>query len=407
MDRMNPISGVTRRDLLKAAAAVPAFVATGGVLRAAETAASQPAGAGAATQPAALPTRALGRTGAQVSVVNMGCGSPPSQRLLDYAYDQGVRYFDTAAGYGKGKSEQEIAKWFERTGKRKEVFLVTKDGVSEPQNLLARIDQRLEALQTDYIDLYFFHGLDKKRIDWLGGDEFKQTAEKLKKSGKVRHFGFSCHDSAAPEILAKAADAGFIDGIMVSYNPVAGKDADKDLDKALDACHKAGIGLIAMKTMRGLKNTVDMSEIGDLNVAQWVIKTTLQDERIASVCSAMTNFKQVQENTAVARMLDKPVSAARVEQGRRALLAAGLAFCPGCEGCRKGIAATHPHVHDAVRYLSYFEQDGRRTDARSLYRALPAGALDVSPADLQAARQACACHVDYPALLDRAKQQLA
>jgi len=414
---VDPKPAVSRRQILKAGTAAAAFAAGGSLLRAAETAASAPASQSAeaaapASQPLPpLPTRPLGRSGVKVSTVNLGCGGNISQRLLDKAYEMGVRYFDTAASYGKGKSEQEIARWFERTGKRKEIFLVSKDGVGKPENLLAKIDTRLEALKTDYLDLYFVHGLgdnkDNHTPDWAKSDSFRRTAEQLKKSGKVRLVGFSCHVPNAPEYLQAAAEGGFVDAIMMSYNPVAGKKKDEALDKALDACHKAGIGLIAMKTTRGLRSTIDMEALGDLTVHQAVIKAVLGDPRIATVCSAMGNFTQIEQNTAAARTMDKPLTNTQIDSLRSAIAAAGMEFCPGCDACRKGIAATHPHVHDAMRYLSYFEQDGRWDHARQLYRALPAGALDVPADALRAAKAACAFHVDYPSLIRRAAQRLA
>ncbi len=407
-------SNVSRRDVLKAGTAAAALAASGPVLHAAqEVASSAPATASApASQPMApLPGRPLGKTGVKVSAVSLGCGSAATQRLLDKAYELGVRYFDTAASYGKGKSEAEIARWFERTGKRKEIFLVSKDGVGKPENLLAKIDTRLEALKTDYLDLYFIHGLGDSKENhnpgWCKGAELKETVEKLKKSGKVKFVGFSSHVPNAPEYLEAAAEGGFLDAIMMSYNPVAGKKKDEALDKALDACHKAGVGLVAMKTMRGIKGTIDMSALGDLNVYQAVIRAVLSDPRIASVCSAMENFNQLEQNTAVARLADKPLTTAELEHLRSAIGAAGMAYCPGCDGCRRGIAASHPHVHEITRYLSYFEQDGRRSHARELYRALPADALAVPVEALEAAREACAFHVDYPALVRRAMQQLA
>lgn len=163
-------SVVSRRGLLKAGTAAAAMAAAASVLKAADTVASAPAsqaaGAAAAGSQAAslapskpLPMRPLGKTGARVTVINLGCGSAPNQRLLDCAYESGIRYFDTAASYAKGRSEQEIGRWFEHSGKRKDIFLVTKLG-GGPSATLAGLDARLEALKTDYIDLYFSHGLD-------------------------------------------------------------------------------------------------------------------------------------------------------------------------------------------------------------------------------------------------------
>ncbi len=309
-----------------------------------------------------MPTRILGKTGVKVTVINLGCGGQVSQRLLDQAYDQGIRCLDTAGNYSRGKSEQEIGAWFARTGKRKEMFLVTKAMPRDEQKkgdlnrLLVDIDASLEALKTDYIDLYFIQGVCAKdygeeAAEWPRSPQFKEVVAKLKKSGKARFVGFSSHDAAAPEQLQAAAEAGFADAIMISYNPVIGQ-ADSQLSKALDACHKAGIGLIAMKTRRGIGEQLKTKVPEGQSLSKAIIHTVLSDPRIATVCSAMNSQAQIDENAAAARSFTRPLAAAELERMHRLLLSATWSFCPGCEACRGGIAANYPHVPDITRYLS-------------------------------------------------------
>jgi hypothetical protein len=336
-------------------------------------------------------------------------------RLLDHTYAQGVRYFDTADCYQKGKSEIAIGAWFERTGKRKDIFLVTSDhpggsGKGDLPQLLQKIDKRLAALKTDHLDVFFIHGISTEEygpqaLEWPRSREFKEVAENLRKSGKTKFVGFTCHEANAPEFMMAAAEGGFLDAVMVGYSPVLGRSGDA-MDRALDACHKAGIGVVAMKTMRGIKQ-IKQDVLRGLTVYQAMVQAVMSDERIASICSEMKNFTQIDENTAAARSFREPATAAQLEQLRSTVLAAGIAFCPGCEACRTGIPRTQARVFKIVRYLSYYEQDGQRERARALYRALPPEARDWSGADLEAAKQACALHVDYPALLLRAAEKLA
>ena len=399
-------SGVSRRDVLKAGTAAAALAASGSLLHAAEPAATS----APASQPSApLPVRPLGKTGVKVTVLNAGCGGDPAQRLLDRCYEQGIRYLDTAASYANGKSETSIATWFGRTGKRKDIFLVTKD---EPydglESMLTLIDKRLEALKTDYVDCYFAHGLSVKEfgeqaLEWPKSKEFRTVAEKLKKSGKVKYVGFSCHEANVAEYLNAAAEGGFVDVIMLGYSPVLGEKADK-FNKALDACHKAGIGLVAMKTMRGIGEPLKAKYADKTALAQAVIQAVLSDERIASICSAMGNLPQVDQNAEAVRSFKKPMTSAEVEHLRKAILAGGLAYCPGCDACGKMAGS---HAQTIARYLSYYEQDGRRSYARQLYRALPAEARDLAASDLEAARHACSCGVDYAGIARRAAEKLA
>jgi len=395
------------------------FVRISVTAAAAATAVSQVLAASDATSKAGkpLPMRPLGKTGVKVTVLNLGTGGGTNRRLLDYAYARGIRYFDTADCYDGGRSEREIAKWFKRTGKRKEIFLVTKDhprksqGQGDVKILLQLIDKRLEALETDYIDLFFIHGISVKQygpqaLKWPKSGEFKEVCERLRKSGKVRFVGFSCHDPQAPEFLMAAAEGGFVDAIMVSYNPVLTRPDDR-LNRALDACHKAGIGLIAMKTVRGMKGHVKPIPEKDLNFYQAVIQAVLSDERITSICSAMRSYRQIDQNTAAARRFKAPLSSAEIERIRSVALAAGVTYCPHCGAECRQAAGTKAELDEVLRYLSYYEQDGQRDLARRLYRALPPQARDWSDADLAAASRACPCGIDFASLLKRAAEKLA
>src|ERR1035438_8354515 len=115
------------------------------------------------------------------------------------------------------------------------------------------IDARLAACGTTYLDAFYIHGIGGQgRLGWPKSDAFKNTAETFKKSGKVKMFGFSCHDGMLPDYLNAAAEGGLVDIVMLAYNPFYPKGGP--LDVALDAAHKAGIGLVAMKTMRSTRD---------------------------------------------------------------------------------------------------------------------------------------------------------
>ena len=99
--------------------------------------------------------------------MNHGTVGEPAglNRLLRAAYGEGVRYFDTAEGYKN--SEKVIGEWLAAMPEvRKTIFLATKSHVETPSDMLKKLDQRLAALQTDYIDLLFFHGLSTRQTDW-------------------------------------------------------------------------------------------------------------------------------------------------------------------------------------------------------------------------------------------------
>jgi predicted aldo/keto reductase-like oxidoreductase len=81
-----------------------------------------------------------------------------------------------------------------------------------------------------------------------------RTGEKLKKTGKTRLFGFSTHSNCA-EVMKQAAKIGGFDAILFRYS--YSRYGDRDLNIAMDACKKAGIGLIAMKTMNSVSGNAE------------------------------------------------------------------------------------------------------------------------------------------------------
>ena len=83
----------------------------------------------------------------------------------------------------------------------------------------------------------------------MKSQEFKETADAIRKSGKARFVGFSSHHKDRAALIQAAADGGIVDAIMLQYTPWL--DKDSPLNKALDACHKKGIGLISMKQIAG------------------------------------------------------------------------------------------------------------------------------------------------------------
>ncbi len=366
-----------------------------------------------APQAPLLPKRKLGRTGVDVSILNLGTWrSVGLDRILRFAWANGVRYIDTAKSYG---SEPAIGRWMQAMPEiRKQLFLVTKDHPHTPKEMIKRLDERLEALKTDYVDLIFIHAVGdddiNTEIKWPESKEFKDTAEAIRKSGKAKFVGFSTHHPRRPEILQAAVRGGFVDAIMLQNNPwSAQEDA---MNRALDACHKAGIGLISMKQVAGNVNLGDVAaRLPDLKEKglkpyQGLLHAIWTDERFSSCCVSMRNTDQVRENSEAARKF-KPLTTAEMERFRDAYLAAGPTLCTGCDGRCSLAAGTSAELGNLTRFLTYHEHHGYRAEARRLYSEMSDAARNWTGADLEAARQACPSKLDFANLLPRAEKLLA
>jgi predicted aldo/keto reductase-like oxidoreductase len=406
-DAPDPVSSINRRNFLGTGAAALAVATCAG---------DRPAGAAQTApptaQPAVLPRRKLGRTGVDVTILTMGTWqSPALDRLLRYAWSNGIRYVDSAKGYG---SEPGIGRWMQSMPEvRKELFLVTKDHVDTPKKLIAQLDERLDCLKTDYVDLFFLHALGdhntNSEVNWPKSKEFKETAEAIRKSGKAKFVGFSTHHARRPEILQNAAAGGFVDAIMLQNNPwSAQQDA---MNRALDACHKAGIGLISMKQVAGNVNLdivaqrlPGLKEKG-LTPYQGLLHAIWTDERFSSCCVSMRNTEQIRDNAEAARKF-KPLTTAEIHELRDACIAAGPTFCAGCDGRCSHAAGTSAELGNLTRFLTYHEHHGYRAEARRLYSQLSEAARDWKDADLEAARAACPNKLDFATLLPRGAELL-
>jgi predicted aldo/keto reductase-like oxidoreductase len=326
----------------------------------------------------------------------------------------GIRYFDTADCYLHGQSEKIVGQWLAKyPERRKEIFLVSKDhphGGTEP--LLTMIDKRLAALGTSYLDAFYIHGLGTREygedsVNWPKSDTYKRVAAELKSSGKVKMVGFSCHDARLSDYLNSAAEGGFLDIVMLQYNPFYAKGGP--VDKAIDAAHQAGIGLVAMKTMRSAKDVPkrlpELDKLG-LTTHQGVLQAVWSDPRISVVCNMIDNVDQMTSSTAAARSYKAPLKTAHIELLRETILAGRRTMCTGCPACEAFARQTGFAFHDIARFVTYYEQDGN-TEARAYYQALPAAVRDASQVDLAALRDACHFKTDYPEIIRRAERYFA
>jgi aryl-alcohol dehydrogenase-like predicted oxidoreductase len=225
-----------------------------------------------------LDYRGLGNTGLQVSALGFGCGSigglmvrgdsADQKRAVARALDAGITYFDTAAQYGDGLSEQNLGRTLRELGAWNRVVVGTKAGlrIGDRPDLAAALERSLQAslrrLGRDSVDLLQLHsvtyddGVDPVRglnlSDVLGGvaDGMRRVIER----GLTRHVGFSGlgDAGASHRILA----AGLVETMQAYFNvlnPSAGfagasRDA-QDFDGIIDDASQRGVGVIAIRVL--------------------------------------------------------------------------------------------------------------------------------------------------------------
>lgn len=205
-------------------------------------------------KPAELPKRRLGRTNRMVSCIGFGAGSrycnwvadeATLQKHIDHAIRLGITYFDAARSYGNGLAEERYGKYL-IPKYRDKIFLNSKSSQRTYDGVMKDIETSLKALNTNYLDLYCMHGIDKlEDVDTLLGSAGGYKAFlKLKNEGVVRNIGFSFHKwNEASQKSFKEFD---IDAILCVINASKYNGSE---DGLLPLAEKRDVGIIAIKVM--------------------------------------------------------------------------------------------------------------------------------------------------------------
>jgi predicted aldo/keto reductase-like oxidoreductase len=344
---MTHSTNFTRRDFLK----VTGAAAMGSIIAPLDASADSP------DEAVSMPTRPFGTTGVDVPILSLGGSLDLPLLILKNAFNWGVTYWDMAHSYMGGNSEKSVGKYLLKfPADRQKIFLVTKSYAWTLSEMTAELDQSLERMKTDYVDLFFVHGIGS--IDELGND-MKVWADKTKAAGKIRFFGFSTH-SNMEECMLAASKLGWIDGIMMSYNY---RLMHTDLMKrAVGACVKAGIGLTAMKTQGG--GSIETNLETDLKLterflkkgysdAQAKLKAVWENPNIASVCSEMPNMTILMENVAAALNRTR-LSARDIRALHQYAQNTRPDYCTGCANICESTFNGRIPISDIMRYLMYW-----------------------------------------------------
>jgi predicted aldo/keto reductase-like oxidoreductase len=206
----------------------------------------------AAARPGDIPTRPFGRTDVRLTVVGQGGARLALLRTREdavahvrYALSLGVNYFDCAASYWEGHSEETYGVALPEV--RKSVFITTKTGRRTRIEAEADLAASLRRLRTDYLDLWQIHGVqehrDVERIFAPGGAI--EAFEAARKAGRARFIGFTGHHDPAVHLeMLKAYDRW--DSILMPVH--AADPAYLSFEKSvLPAAVERGLAIQAMK----------------------------------------------------------------------------------------------------------------------------------------------------------------
>ena len=229
--------------------------------------------------------RKLGTTDITISEIGFGCGNTaglmiwgdPADRLraAEHAMELGINYFDTAATYGDGKSEENLgpvlAKLRERPLVGSKVALSDDDLADIPGAIRASVERSLRKLGLDSLDVVHMHNrVRAKRVpgqsagigpllevdEMLGPGGVQETFEALQQEGKLRYFGL-CAFGGEPGAYSRVIDEGRFHSVLVFYNVLNPSSAramgpafaQHDYDRVIERAAAKGVGTVALRVL--------------------------------------------------------------------------------------------------------------------------------------------------------------
>ncbi len=316
----------------------------------------------ASAQAAPLPRRRLGRTGLRVTALSFGAiqlADASHRRVLDYAVDEGINYIHTCPGYTGGRSIQIVGEVM-RT-KRDQVYLAVKASPGE-------VDDCLRILNTDHIDVLIPDTNDNS-------DEERERYAALREAGKIRFSGFAAHGDMEGRI-ARTAEAGWRDVVLVRYNLVVADQLNPVLDAAVES---QKMGFMAMKVAEGPGEFTDK-----------LTRLIRGNANMHTLTPGMNSQDQVRSNIAAIRAAfadGVPHQDLEEEAAEEIALA-----CTDCSACTR--ACPQAVALDDYRRVDLYLRRGDQRLAEDLKRSIPARHSLAACTNCGACTAACARRID-------------
>ena len=301
--------------------------------------------------------RKFGKLDWNVSALGFGCmrlpthgapadiDEPEATRMLHYAIDQGVNYIDTAYPYHGGQSELFVGRMLKAGNYRERVRLATKLPcwkVEIERDFDRLLNEQLSKLQTDHIDFYLLHALDKNSWHKMRDLNVLAWADRAIASGRIGYLGFSFHDDYdAFQEIVDATDRWTFCQIQYNYMDVENQAGTRGLKYAADK----GLAVVIMEPLLGgrlvnppplIQRVWDAAPVRR-SPAGWALQWLWNQPEVSVVLSGMSEMTQVEDNLVNAAVSGVGTltadDLARVDDVRQLYHSLSPIPCTKCEYC--------------------------------------------------------------------------
>ena len=291
---------------------------------------------------------------------------------LRYAIDNGLSYVDTAYAY---EDSERVTGLCLQDGYREKVTLATKLPVGAmtcAEDFDRMLNEQLERLQTDHIDLYLLHALNRSRWDNVINFRILEQAERAKAEGKIKYIGFSFHDNLDFfRTILDSYDKWDFCQIQLNYMDVNYQAGLEGLREA----SRRGLGVVIMEPLRGGKLADVPQEVAKIlpgEPVECALDFLWDLPQVNVVLSGMNETEQVEQNLGYA---NRAHAGMLTDQQRQAMLDAGNRMrdllsipCTGCNYCR--VCPQKIAIPELFAMYNRRQLNGDARAARATYTAL-------------------------------------
>jgi len=259
-----------------------------------------------------IPTRPLGKTGEHVSIIGLGGWDVAAKesdaeviKLIQFAADEGITFFDNSWDYHDGHAETLMGKAMKDGGIRDKIFLMTKVCGRDYETAKQHLEDSLKRFRTDRIDLWQFHGIkyeDDPNLIFAENGALKAALE-AKKEGKIRYIGFTGHQHPKYHLAMLEQDFEW-DSVLMPLN-ILDPHYHSFQKQVMPVCNERDIAVLGMKSVGAQdarisrETNIDVPTcrryVLSLPVSSLVVGIQNKKELISDIQLAR-NFKPLTEN---------------------------------------------------------------------------------------------------------------